>query len=99
MSPDLSTSENVESLRAELQRVLQSEPIDFDRVIALSGQLARHDPNNVRFSVDAAHIARLGRELVSRQETAVSELVKNAYDADASTVELTFKDLGYTSGS
>ena len=44
------------------------------------------------FSADAAIISRLGRELVSRQETALIELVKNAYDADAKTVKVIFVD-------
>lgn len=42
------------------------------------------------FNVDAGLIDRLGRELVGRSETAVSELVKNAYDADAKSVEVKF---------
>lgn len=47
----------------------------------------------------AGVIDRLGQELVARQETAVSELVKNAYDADAENVSLKFydsKDIGGT---
>ncbi|RZJ86535.1 MAG: ATP-binding protein, partial [Chryseobacterium sp.] len=44
----------------------------------------------VSFQVDAGLIERLGRELVGREETAVSELIKNAYDADATTVDLIF---------
>jgi signal transduction histidine kinase len=44
----------------------------------------------VSFSVDAGIINRLGVELVGRAETAVSELVKNAYDADATLVKLIF---------
>ncbi len=40
----------------------------------------------LRFAVDARHIQQLGRELVENQVTAVTELVKNAYDADASVV-------------
>lgn len=44
------------------------------------------------FSADAAIISRLGRELVARQETALAELVKNAYDADATTVKVVFLD-------
>jgi signal transduction histidine kinase len=44
----------------------------------------------ISFSVDAGLINRLGRELVGRAETAVSELIKNAYDADARNVEATF---------
>lgn len=44
----------------------------------------------ISFQVDAGLIERLGRELVGREETAVSELIKNAYDADATSVNLTF---------
>lgn len=45
---------------------------------------------NIAFSVDAGLINRLGLELVGRAETAVSELIKNAYDADATVVEANF---------
>lgn len=51
------------------------------------------DNNNIdpiSFSVDAGLIDRLGRELVGKAETAVSELVKNSYDADATTVDVEF---------
>ena len=41
--------------------------------------------------MDALHINRLGLELVGKQETALSELIKNSYDADAQKVEITFK--------
>jgi signal transduction histidine kinase len=37
--------------------------------------------------------------LVGRQETAVAELVKNAYDADATEVILTFKDTDFAGGT
>lgn len=47
------------------------------------------------FSVDSSVIERLGRELVARQETAVSELVKNEYDADASLATLSFIDVDF----
>ncbi|MDA5641595.1 ATP-binding protein, partial [Agrobacterium sp. ST15.13.013] len=59
-------------------------------VEAASREFVDDDPNRVRFSVDAAHIQRLGEQLVSKQETALSELIKNAYDADATKVTLTF---------
>jgi signal transduction histidine kinase len=42
------------------------------------------------FEADGAIIARLGRELVAKQETALIELVKNCYDADATEVIVTF---------
>lgn len=41
------------------------------------------DQKRVGFTIDAGLIQRLGYELVGRAETAVSELIKNAYDADA----------------
>src|ERR1035437_882568 len=53
----------------------------------------------ISFQVDAGLIDRLGRELVGRAETAVSELLKNAYDADATTVDVEFinsNDIGGT---
>lgn len=42
------------------------------------------------FEVDARHIRQLGRELVGNKITAVSELIKNAYDADATYVTVLF---------
>lgn len=41
------------------------------------------------FSTDAAIIGRLGQELVAKQETALVELVKNAFDADSTEVTVT----------
>ncbi len=66
---------------------------------ALDQQLEEIDKDTVKFSVDAGIIDRLGRELVGRQETAVAELVKNAYDADATEVVLTFKNTDLAGGS
>jgi len=44
----------------------------------------------IHFSADAGIISRLGIELVAKQETALLELIKNSYDADATTVEVVF---------
>jgi signal transduction histidine kinase len=44
------------------------------------------------FGVDARHIRQLGQELVGDRTTALTELIKNAYDADAKSVTLRFKD-------
>lgn len=79
-------------IRSELAKVLADEPNNYSRIIELSSKLASFDKENVRFSVDAGVIDRLGTELVARQETAVSELVKNSYDADAVKVTLKFED-------
>lgn len=45
---------------------------------------------SLSFAVDARHIRQLGRELVGDRVTAVSELIKNAYDADATEVVVAF---------
>lgn len=90
MATEVQTKE--EELREELAALLQKDDIDYDKFVKLSKELAKQDPDNVRFSTDAAIIDKLGRELVSRQETAVAELIKNGYDADATQVELIFKN-------
>lgn len=77
---------SAESLRQQLMVELQSETPNSDRIADLAVAIANEDPSRARFSVDAAMLARLGRELVARHETALSELVKNAYDADAQRV-------------
>ena len=48
------------------------------------------DTGELFFGVDARHVRQLGQQLVGDRVTAVSELVKNAYDADASRVTIDF---------
>ena len=55
--------------------------------------------SNISFSVDAGIINRLGIELVGRSETAVAELIKNSYDADATIVDVLFKETDTTGGT
>jgi signal transduction histidine kinase len=62
-------------------------------------QLEELDKGKVKFTVDAGIIDRLGRELVGRQETAVSELVKNAYDADSTEVFLRYIETDVAGGT
>ena len=88
-----------EKIREELQDILKNEPNNYSKILELSNQLSKFDENNVRFSVDAGIINRLGMELVARHETAVSELVKNAYDADATKVKILFKDASNIGGT
>jgi DNA topoisomerase VI subunit B len=80
------------SIREELSRTLADDSTNYSKILELSSKLACFDTDNVRFSVDAGVIDRLGTELVARQETAVSELVKNSYDADAKKVTLRFEN-------
>jgi len=89
---------NEQEIRQQLSIVLETEPENYSRILELSAQLASFDNKHVRFSVDAGVIDRLGRELVARHETAVSELVKNAYDADATYVEIIFHNANVVGG-
>jgi len=90
---------NENDIKKELDKVLLNEPDNFSKISELSSKLASFDENDVRFSIDAGVIDRLGNELVARQETAVSELVKNSYDADAKEVILTFIDSNEVGGT
>lgn len=94
-------SENpkLKALKEQLNLELQKENSDNNLILSLSHEIASLDEKSVRFSVDAGIINRLGKELVGRQETAVSELVKNAYDADATEVDLVFSDAYSKGGS
>lgn len=94
----MNNAENVLDLKTELVELLEIPEINFGRILELASELSQHDPDFVRFTVDAGLISRLGRELVAKQETAVSELVKNAYDADAINVWLTFIDCNEPGG-
>lgn len=49
-------------------------------------------PEFIEFSVDAALLKELGERLVGKPHVALSELVKNAYDADATRVKISFED-------
>src|SRR5205814_1679954 len=73
-----------------LKAAVESEKSNVDELLGLVSELAQHDPDKIRFSVDAGLINRLGLQLVARQETAVAELIKNAFDADATQVKLIF---------
>lgn len=79
-----------DTIKEELQGILSQESPDMSKVLALSSELAQTDENNIRFTVDAGIINRLGKELVGKAETAVSELVKNSFDADALHADVTF---------
>lgn len=89
---------DIKKIRIELAQELALENVNINKILTLSSKLATLDTNNVRFSIDAGIIDRLGKELVERQETALSELVKNGYDADASHVKVYFIDCEYGSG-
>jgi signal transduction histidine kinase len=88
----LSAPLDADSIRQELILELAKQRPDERAISVLADQLAETVSGAARFSVDAHHINRLGLELVAKQETALSELIKNAHDADATRVEISFKD-------
>ncbi len=83
-------SDLLNTLKKQLSIELEQEHVDFQAIAELNKKILECDKNSVRFSIDARHIHRLGFELVGRQETALSELIKNAYDADATEVRIDF---------
>jgi signal transduction histidine kinase len=86
-------------LKKKLSEEIQKESSDNSVLLALSSEIAKLDDSQVRFSVDAGIINRLGKELVGKHETAVSELVKNAFDADATEVNLVFENAWNAGGT
>jgi len=55
-----------------------------------TGERSRQRIGGVNFSVTARVAMQLGRESISSSITAIIELVKNAYDADATKVDIKF---------
>lgn len=88
----MDNSTKILELKKKLSEEIQKESSDNNLILSLSNEIAKLDENQVRFSVDAGLINRLGKELVGKHETAVSELVKNAFDADATEVNLVFEN-------
>ena len=80
----------LQELKKALSNELNKDDLDYNSILDLSQKIVLMDTEHARFTVDSGLITRLGQELVSRQETAVAELVKNAYDADATSVKLSF---------
>ncbi|WP_338378865.1 sensor histidine kinase [uncultured Flavobacterium sp.] len=75
-------------IKEELLKLLSKSPPDFDRILVLSNELVKLDPNYQRFFVDAKTLIHLGRDSIKDHSTALLELVKNSYDADAKNVEI-----------
>ncbi|WP_269792372.1 sensor histidine kinase [Stenotrophomonas sp. Iso1] len=82
----MDATEAAAEIARQISVELRKDEPDRLLIAQLSHELLDQDDSRVRFTVDATHIQRLGRELVAKQETALAELVKNSYDADASVV-------------
>lgn len=76
--------------KLKIKKELEKEQPDWTLIEKLSSTVIDSKEDSLRFHVDAAHINKLGFELVGKQETALMELIKNAYDADATEVTVKF---------
>ncbi|GAB3761451.1 sensor histidine kinase [Spirosoma pomorum] len=90
---------SLDDLKTALAEAIAQTQLDSDSIQAITAEILRRDSKNIRFSADAGIIARLGQELVGKQETAVAELIKNSYDADATEVVLTFSHTNRRGGT
>ncbi len=72
----------------KLQDLLEKGGKDYRAILKLSSELSKKDKNFQRFFIDAKTLIHLGRESIKDHTTALIELVKNSYDADANNVEV-----------
>jgi signal transduction histidine kinase len=72
----------------ELKGLLNDSELDYQQFLELTSNLIKYDEKHLRFSTDSGTLTHLGRDSIKDQTTAVVELVKNGYDADASAVEI-----------
>ena len=77
-----------QEIQNQLIELLKQDSPDFRSILKLSNQLAKLDPKFQRFSIDAKTLIHLGRDSIKDHTTALIELVKNSYDADAHNVEV-----------
>lgn len=78
----------LEEIKQELFELLSKTPVNYDKILTLSNEFAKLDPNFQRFFVDAKTLIHLGRDSIKDHSTALIELVKNSYDADAKNVDI-----------
>lgn len=81
-------SRKIDNLKLKLTALLSKNPPDFGKILSLSNELAKLDPDHQRFFVDAKTLIHLGRDSIKDHSTALLELVKNSYDADAKNVDI-----------
>ncbi|GGM05969.1 hypothetical protein GCM10010099_22670 [Streptomyces cinereus] len=93
---DLNATTDIKKL---ISQELQKESPNWLAIERLSSFLVDNNDEFVRFKVDAGHINKLGLELVGKQETAIIELIKNAYDADATHVTVDFINSEFEGGT
>lgn len=84
-------SQTEEQIIKKLQLLLKNGGTDYRAILKLSNELSKKDKNFQRFFIDAKTLIHLGRESIKDHTTALIELVKNSYDADANNVDVEIK--------
>jgi len=82
----MTTKEN--DIKNSLLELINAGNLDYRSIIKLTKELSKLDEKHQRFSVDAKTLVHLGRDSIKDHTTALLELVKNSYDADAKNVEV-----------
>lgn len=82
----MTTKEN--DIKNSLLKLINAENLDYRSIVKLTKELSKLDKKYQRFSVDAKTLVHLGRDSIKDHTTALLELVKNSYDADAKNVEV-----------
>lgn len=80
--------QNREEILDELKKLLENNSSDYRGIAKLSSKLSKLDPNFQQFAIDAKTLIHLGRDSIKDHTTALIELVKNSYDADAFDVDI-----------
>lgn len=84
----MATLKSSDEIQKELIKLLDSPTPDYRAILKLSSQLSKFDMKFQRFNVDAKTLIHLGRDSIKDHTTALLELVKNSYDADAINVDV-----------
>ncbi|ENM5790791.1 sensor histidine kinase [Vibrio mimicus] len=93
---------NKSKLKKELLELINNsddEKLEYGKILEVAAELSTYDEENARFSVDGNLVKRLGEQLVAKKTTALSELIKNCYDAEASKVEVIFENTDQPGGT
>lgn len=75
-------------IKEQLLELLSSDEFDYQHFLELTTDIIDYDTSNLRFRIDSGTISHLGKESIKDHTTAILELVKNGYDADATRVEV-----------
>ncbi|EPR4993474.1 sensor histidine kinase [Vibrio navarrensis] len=88
-------------LKQELLKLIgdDNEKLEYGKILEVASELSTYDEENARFSVDGNLVKRLGEQLVAKKTTALAELIKNAYDADATKVDVIFDNTEQPGGT